>query len=236
MSLFQPSRHHATPHGVLSAVVIPDSPDPVPDAALATLDEAERAHAVGLRGYRQVQFVGGRLALAAARRQLGAPPGPALPDVRGAPTLPAGWVGSISHKRDLAVAMVARAAGGTLGVDLEDYGPPRLSIADRVLRPSELDAVRHLPDDRQWIATVVRFSIKEAIYKALDPWVHRYVDFLEAEVTPNLAGHARVAMHLQPDEGPFEVDARYEWWHGRILSTVRVRLAPSGVSPRRPIS
>jgi enterobactin synthetase component D len=227
VSLFQPSRHHATPHGVLSAVVIPDRPDPVPDGALAALDEAERSHAAGLRGYRQVAFVGGRIALAAARRQLGAPAGPALPDGRGAPTLPEGWVGSISHKRDLAIAMVARAAGGTLGVDLEDYGPPRLSIADRVLRPGELEAVSHLPEDRRWIATVVRFSIKEAIYKALDPWVHRYVDFLEAEVTPNLAGNARVSLHLQHNEGPFDVDARYEWWNGRILSSVRIRRAES---------
>jgi 4'-phosphopantetheinyl transferase EntD len=228
--LFQPLDLLATPHGVVVAVSIPDRPDPVPEAVLATLADAEARHAITLGGYRQVQFVGGRIALREARRQLGAPLGPILPDARGTPVLPTGFVGSVSHKRDLAIAMVALDDGRTLGVDLEEHGPPRPSIAPRVLRPVELEAIAGLPEARAWIQTVLRFSIKESIYKAIDPWVRRFVGFDEAEVHPDLAGRADVTLHLAHGEGPFDIDARYAWWRGRLVTSVRV--AGPGRTPR----
>jgi enterobactin synthetase component D len=228
--LFQPVDLLATPHGVAVAVSIPDRPDAVPASVLATLADAEARHAVTLGGYRQVQFVGGRIALREARRQLGAPLGPVLPDARGTPVLPAGFVGSVSHKRDLAIAMVALDDGRTLGVDLEDHGPARPTIAPRVLRPVELEAVDGLPPSRAWIQTVLRFSIKESIYKAIDPWVRRFVGFDEAEVHPDLAGRAEVKMHLAHGEGPFDIEARYAWWRGRLLTSVRI--AGPGRTPR----
>lgn len=162
----------------------------------------------------------------AACRQLGVRPAPILSDAHGAPVLPEGLVGSISHKRTLAVAMVARDRGGTLGVDLEDYGPPRLSILDKILTPAELEQVLGLREERQWISALIRFSIKESIYKALHPLVHRYVDFHEAEVWPDLQGRARVDLRLERGEGPFHTDARFEWMYGRLLTSVRLRPEP----------
>lgn len=222
MTDFDLAFHHANAHGVLSAVHLPDRPDPVADEVLERLHPDEAAHARTLGGYRQVSFVGGRLALRAARRQLHMRLDPVLPDARGTPVLGEGFVGSVSHKRTLAVAMVARDAAGTLGIDLEDHGPPRLRIADRILRDEELDALADLPEDRRWIALLLRFSIKESIYKALDPWVRRYVDFKEARVTPDLMGRAEVDLFLARSEGPFTVDARYEWLRGRLLTSVRI--------------
>jgi len=213
----------AVEHGVLCAVQIPDSPEPVPEEILSTLHASEANHASGLRGYRQGQFVGGRIALRHALGQLGTRSGSLLSDGRGAPVLPDGMVGSVSHKRDLAIAMVGPDRGWTLGVDLEDYLPERLRIASHVLRDEEIAAIEHLPDHRRWIALVLRFSIKESIYKALDPFVHRYVGFHEACVTPDLEGRAHVALHLANDEGPFEVEARYHWLWGRIITSVRIR-------------
>jgi 4'-phosphopantetheinyl transferase EntD len=220
---FTISFHHATPHGVVTAVHLPDAPDPVPEAVLSRLPEVESAYARTLRGYRQVQFVGGRVAMRLACEQVGSRPPPLLPDDRGAPRIPPGLVGSISHKNTLAVAMAARAAQGTLGVDLEDYGPPRPGIATRILTATELRDVDALGGERRWFGVLVRFSIKEAIYKALDPYVHRYVGFHEAEVYPDLYGGARVALSLTGGEGPFQVDARYEWLRGRLLTSVRIR-------------
>lgn len=223
MAPYEIAFHHATAHGVLVAVHIPDAPDPVPDDVLARLHPEEAELARTLRKYRQVQFAGGRLALRAALEQLGGPQVPFLSDDRGAPILPRGFAGSISHKRDLAVALVARAAHGTLGVDLEDYLPARNGIADRILVPEEIEAVDTLPEERRWIALVLRFSIKESIYKALDPHVRRYVDFHEAIVHPDLHGGAEVRLQLAHGEGPFEVEARYDWLHGRIVTSVRIR-------------
>lgn len=231
MNPYEIAFHHAGPHGVLTAVHLPDSPEPVPEATLEQLHAVEAEHARSLRGYRQVQFVGGRLALASARKQLGAPPDAVLPNTRGAPQLPAGFVGSVSHKRTIAVAMAARDLGAKIGVDVEDYGPPRPGIADRVLRPSELAELHGLPPERFWISLLLRFSIKEAVYKALDPYVQRYVGFLEAEVHPDTSGLAEVQMHLRPGEGPFRIEARYDWVRGHLITSARIRPAHAPEPP-----
>lgn len=225
MAPYDVAHHHATPHGVLTAVSLPDSPDPVPPEVLARLLPEEAAFAETLRGYRQVQFVGGRLALRQALAQLGVRAGPVLATERGAPLGPPGFVLSASHKRTLAIGMVTRDQGGTLGVDLEDYGPPRLGIINHVLTQAEQDEIAPLPEARRWIATLLRFSIKESIYKALDPYVHRYVGFKEAQVRPDLQGGAEVTLTLAQGEGPFLVDARYEWFHGRLITSARIRPA-----------
>ena len=232
MSSFEIAFQHATPHGVLAGVTIPDAPDPVPETILSALPSEEAAFARTLRGYRQVGFVGGRIALRRACAQLSVDPPPILPDDRGAPTLPENVSGSISHKRTLAVGMVGQAHNGTLGVDLEEYAPSRLRIAPSVLTPREMGEIELLPEDRRWISLLTRFSIKESIYKAVDPYVRRYVGFQEAEVEPDIDGGARVRLQLTQGEGPFHVDARYEWFQGRLLTSVRIRRGPK-TTPRQ---
>jgi 4'-phosphopantetheinyl transferase EntD len=170
-----------------------------------------------------VQFAGGRIALRRAAEKLGLNAPPFLSNPRGAPVVPAGWVASVSHKRTLAVGMVARSQEGTLGVDLEDYEPRRLSVARSVLTAKELAEIEPLPEDRRWMSILVRFSIKESIYKALDPYVGRYVGFKEAEVEPRLDGGATVRLFLTEGEGPFETEARYQWLEGRLLTSARIR-------------
>ena len=155
--------HHASAHGVITAIHIPDAPDPVPETVLAHLPAPEAEYARTLRAYRQVSFVGGRLALRHACLQLGHQVPPILPDGRGRPRIPPGLSGSISHKRDLAVGMASLSTHGTVGVDLEDYAPARPGIASQVLCGPELAAIAELPYNRRWIALLVRFSIKESI-------------------------------------------------------------------------
>jgi enterobactin synthetase component D len=184
---------------------------------------AEAELALSHKGYRQGQFVGGRLALRRACEQLGEQPPAIVSTARGAPTVGERLVGSISHKRTLAIGLAARSGQGSLGVDLEDYGPPRLGIAGHVLREAELEHLHQLPEARRWIALLLRFSVKEAVYKALDPYVQRYVAYHEAEVTPDLEGGAKVTLHLAHGEGPFDVDARYAWLHGRLITSVRIQ-------------
>ena len=224
MKPFQVAFFHATPHGVCAAIHLPGTNEPVPEAFLSELAPEESEHARTLKGYRQPEFVGGRLALRAAFRSMGIAPPTVLPDERGQPQFPAGLVGSVSHKRDLAIAMVARETDGTLGVDLEDPGPARPGIASHILRPAELALVQSLEsEERQWVATLIRFSVKEAIYKALHPWVRRYVGFKEAEVQLSIDGHTDVELHLEKGEGPFVIDARFAWLHGRLLTSARIR-------------
>jgi enterobactin synthetase component D len=180
---FDVAFHHASAHGVMTAIHIPDSPDPVPESVLSTLPPAEAAFARTLRAYKQVSFVGGRIALRTAATQLGHQVGPILPDDGGGPTLPAG-----------------------------------LALEERT-------AISELPENRRWIALLVRFSIKESIYKALYPYVRRYVGFHEALVEPDVQGSAKVELRLAKGEGPFRVEARYEWLHGKLLTSARIKPA-----------
>lgn len=161
-----------------------------------------------------------------AAAQLGHQLNAILPNEGGGPVLPNALSGSISHKRDLAIGLVSQSSFGTLGVDLEDYTPARLSIAEHVLVPEEIQMIADLPENRRWIALLVRFSIKESIYKALHPHVNRYVGFHEAIVEPDIQGCAGVVLKLSRKEGPFHVEARYEWLHGRLLTSARIRRGP----------
>lgn len=214
----------AVSFGVVVAVALPaDGAEPPPEV-LERLAPGERELVLGAAGRRRSELAGGRLALQRAIRTLGERAPAVLQGARGEPLLPEGLAASISHKQGLAVAIAARATHGTLGIDLEDLAPERLGIAERVLRPEELEAVAALPTARRWKGVLLRFSLKEAFYKAVHPHLGRFVGFHEASVTPDVDGTARIDLCLEPPAPmPLEVHARYHWWPGRVLSVVRVR-------------
>jgi 4'-phosphopantetheinyl transferase EntD len=216
----------ALPHGILQAIHLPSDGEPVPEEVLKRLHGDEAAHARTLTGHKQVSWVGGRLALRHALRPLLSSPPCVLTGPFGEPLLPVGISASISHKKDLAVAMAARGNHGHLGIDLEEPGRDRSGIASRVLRPEEVEHVDTLPESRRWTAILLRFSLKEALYKALFPRVGRYVGFDEARVRPGLNGCAQVDLFLKEKEGPFQVEARYHWIESHVLSSIRLRSMP----------
>jgi 4'-phosphopantetheinyl transferase EntD len=98
-------------------------------------------------------------------------------DDRGAPVVPRGH-GSIAHKAGPErVIAAAIAAPHLVGIDIERALAPRQPIETRILTPREQAA---LGSDRRYVA--LAFAIKEAIYKAVDPVVRRYVAFTEVEL------------------------------------------------------
>lgn len=211
------------PHGILTSVVLPGTPDPVPEDVLHRLFRDEVAHARTLKGWRQPSWVGGRLAAHHALQHLGTRQGPLLSREDGSIQCPSWLSLSISHKRTLAVALASHSVhGSTVGVDLEDCGEPRMHLAPHILRPEELTAVEELPEDRRWLAVLLRFSMKEAIYKALHPHVQRYIAFDEASIALRVNGTARIDLHLHPPAGRFSIEGRYHWLTRRVVTTVRV--------------
>ncbi len=198
-----------TAHGICTIVELTD--DRVA-TALAALPEAEQALAHGMSSSRRRELVAGRAALHATLAEL-APElatHAILADDRGAPVLPAGWYGSVSHKGTRAVALIAPAGEARVGVDLERAAPPRQDIARWILTRREQDTL----DDRGRGATL-RFSIKEAIYKAIDPFVRRYVAFTEVELDV-AEGVAHVSSEL-----PFAIDTTWREHAGFWLATAR---------------
>jgi 4'-phosphopantetheinyl transferase N-terminal domain len=92
-----------------------------------------------------------------------------LKDAHGRPTLPRGYVGSISHKNRTAVALVARddhqgdaatVPSYGIGIDIESIDPRRSRIAAKVLTPSEIKQLGRIPVGSQ--RTAVHFDNTEA--------------------------------------------------------------------------
>jgi enterobactin synthetase component D len=196
----------ATPHGQCVLVEVDDF-----DSALAALPPEERAHAEALAEIRRREMICGRTAL---HHGIGDFTSAILPDDRGAPQLPAGWVGSVSHKGALAGALVTPSFGGFVGLDLERAAPPKVDIARRVLTAREAIALPEDPLERGRAVTL-RFAIKEAIYKAIDPYLRRYVGFLEVELA--LDGDAVAVTTALP----IAIEASWREHDGHWLATAR---------------
>jgi phosphopantetheine--protein transferase-like protein len=227
---------------VTSRAAVPDVPEAHWDEWLAqavrdgVLHVREAELARELPAARRATFVGGRHALRRAMqqlavqqaplRQLAVPPHdePVLRTPRGAPAVPAAFTGSITHKQTLAMAALAPREGTLqyVGIDLErrpaDTDRERPSIAARILTPREFDKVAALGERSRAgrELTVVHFALKEAVYKAIDPFVERYVRFTEVELDITAPDAVRVQLHLPEREmADVQVDARYtvddEW-------------------------
>lgn len=165
---------------------MPTERAPVPDEVLARLPEAERFAAGAHLGFRQQEWVGARLAWHAAARALGLGVYPLLSGADREPLPPRGVAVSLTHKRDLALALVGHAEDGALGLDLEGDGRERLRIESRVLCAAESAHLATVPAERRWLEVMVRFAVKEAIYKAVHARLQRYVAFDEAQVDVEL--------------------------------------------------
>jgi len=198
-----------TPHGRCVILAIEEELPLVGD---------EHLLAASLGPSRRRELAAGRAALRAALAEVaGASDVAILADDRGAPVLPTGWVGSISHKGQRAAAIVAPTGSGFVGIDLEVAAPPRQPIERRILTPREQSLIA------AGTGEVTRvFAIKEAIYKAIDPIVRRYVGFTEVEVDLRDDGSVAVTV-LDVARLPVEVEA---WWQerdGHWLATARAR-------------
>ncbi len=200
------------PHGVLA--IVDDVTEP------HALHPEELARARDFTEHRRASFVAGRSALAVALAHLGLRDRPAIgTDDRGAPLLPSGFVGSVSHKSARAVALAALDAGFDLGVDVELVRVPREGVAEMILTESEL---ARIDDPLQILAA---FSLKEAVYKAIAPGLRRYVAFREAEITlPALSEsftHAEVTLTLARGEPAPRIEATVALFGDTIITTAR---------------
>ncbi|KAL7571748.1 hypothetical protein ACA910_002843 [Epithemia clementina (nom. ined.)] len=127
-----------------------------------------------------------------------------LKDTNGRPTMPPGFLGSISHKGNVAVALVSSSVISTvdqsplraIGVDLERCNPTKSNVGKRILTQNEqlmLGKVANLDRDEE---VMLRFSVKEALYKAMNPLICQYVGFREVEAQPNEDGTFDVFLNL----------------------------------------
>jgi 4'-phosphopantetheinyl transferase EntD len=147
---------------------------------------------------RFASFCGGRAALHAAMRACGIDgAGPIPRHASGAPVLPAGMLGSISHTRGLAASIVRPATPGVLeavGLDVELVSracSPRLAARVLTARERSQTAVEAASGSPEQAGVLLRFSLKEALYKALHQVdAHTGVAFRDLSLSPRLDGSA----------------------------------------------
>ena len=75
---------------------------------------------------------------------------------------------------------------------------------------------------------LLRFSFKEAVYKAIHPFLQRSVDFAEVEVNPVADGTARLNFKLKTGEN-FEYEARWLRYADQYWLTACYVTDPSGL-------
>ena len=139
----------------------------------------EEIHAASFAPGRRFEFRAGRLAARAALAQLGAPRC-ALPSrTAGDPVWPAGFVGSISHDRNVVVAVAAPSTTlSGVGLDLEPQVPLEAELIGLICRVDE-------PGDDASLSALgvdpakLRFVAKEACFKAIFPAQRVMFDFLD---------------------------------------------------------
>jgi enterobactin synthetase component D len=212
--------------GVLAAVPLPAGLEPVPEGVLATLHPKERALALAERGRRQIEVAGGRVAWRAAAASLGVEVSSwaLLSDSARAPLCPPGVIVSLTHKEDLALALVASSDAGPVGIDLEGGTRDRSAIMTRVCRPEELVEVQALPEADRWPNVMLRFAVKEAIYKALAPRLGRFFGFQAARVDVRSRDSVQIELFLEATDPRFEPEAELLWLdEHRVVAMVRVR-------------
>lgn len=146
-------------------------------------DHSESLHVLERRSIaaagpaRRAAFSSGRHAARLALGRLGVTKGAIARAPSGAPRFPAGFVGSISHSRDLAIAAVERLGPDVRALARTRALVPGIGIDIEQTARVGTDVLRHIAtgSERDWIGMQVEhaampailFACKEAIYKCI---------------------------------------------------------------------
>ncbi|MEO1170799.1 MAG: 4'-phosphopantetheinyl transferase superfamily protein [Myxococcota bacterium] len=181
------------PHAHLVALEISFSYD-------SELTRAEQAVVARAVPQRRAEFATGRKCARLAASALGVPITELLSGPHREPLWPKAVVGSITHCRDVAAAVVCPSrAVAAIGIDIEENEPLPPGTEELVLTERERHRRRVLPTEDR-----VVFSAKEAVYKCIFPIVERFVDMQEVEIdmTAEACFRARPAQARPAEVGP----------------------------------
>ena len=166
---------------------------------------AERTGVERMGDVRRAEYTSGRRVARRALGLLGIADHPVTSRIR-VPAWPPGVVGSITHSRTHALAIVGRTNRVRgIGVDLERERRVDARIAARVLVPGE----RANLAEQDW--RTMLFAAKEAVYKAVNPLVGEYLEFTDVEIIASANGTYRAAM-TRPGKSKATVEAGRGWF------------------------
>jgi 4'-phosphopantetheinyl transferase EntD len=150
------------------------------------------------REARAVRFHAGRLAARLAMSRLGVDEAEVGVGGDGAPVWPSGVIGSISHCDGSAAAMIARRGTfGALGIDFDRHGAALDEVEALIMHADERAA--RPPGVAQPLWTMLHFSAKESVYKAISAEAGRVIDFQEIRLDMDISGGRFAARARTPD-------------------------------------
>lgn len=154
---------------------------------------------------RKTEFLAGRLCAQLAMKNMGADWQQAIAiGENRAPCWPEGLVGSITHSKGFASAIVAPASSiRSVGIDSEALIAEKTAnnVSSHVLTESEIyTANAALVDSHRQYLTLI-FSAKESIFKCLYPLVQQYFDFRHAVVELDVKQPGKFRFRLLKDLG-----------------------------------
>lgn len=143
-----------------------------------------------------------------------------LPDTDRVPIWPCGFVGSITHKRDLCAVAVARAESYRgLGLDLEPARPVRPELQKTICTADERTWLQDCGPEEQGLRCRIVFSVKEAVYKAFYPSLREFWSFQDVGVEIDLAA-SRFVAEVPCSTGVARVEGRVIRRAGWILAGI----------------
>jgi 4'-phosphopantetheinyl transferase EntD len=130
-------------------------------------------------------FAAGRACAHRALRELGILDFSLLAGEHREPLWPAGIVGSITHTRGYAAAVVARQGDlKSVGLDCEVIDSVDEDLWSRICTPSEIERLVQLPPAGRNRQAALIFAAKEAFYKCQFPLTRAWVGFEDVLIEP----------------------------------------------------
>jgi len=193
---------------------------------------------------RRVEFASGRCCARAALRRLDGPTVAIGVGHNRAPIWPDGFVGSISHCRDICCAAVARSSDvQSLGIDVEYAEALEQHLESMICSDAERAAWSRLPVLRGSTWGKIAFVTKEAFYKCYSPVMKTFLEFHDVSVefiaTRFSNGEpvgGEFAVRLKPRQGipdvAFEPRGRWILKGELALAAAAILPAQAGLTPR----
>ncbi|PCH94404.1 MAG: hypothetical protein COB84_07625 [Rhodobacteraceae bacterium] len=160
---------------------------------------------------RQTEFLRGRHCAKTALIQAGASDHHVRAHEDRSPIWPQGFIGSISHTKEIAIAVAASASNlKSIGIDIERRKRVTDKLAQEICIASELDWLSGFSTDQSHDLATLIFSAKETIYKCLYPSVQHVFGFSAVTILPDLdAGSFNAVLSSEIDTDYTNIQGRF---------------------------
>ena len=126
-----------------------------------------------------------------------------------APIWPTGIIGSISHSENLCIAVISdKKALNSIGVDIESSKRINADILPLICNEEEISHIKLLEKASNInILTNAKliFSIKESLFKCLNPLINNWIDYKEMQVKIDLKQRTYLATPISANQNLIDI-------------------------------